>query len=273
MRSEAAVFERPGRRLTGTCELHAWSYGESYLPGLRLFGMAAHKSPPISGALRVATPYVRPEARRLTLAAVCSRLEVACQLLAPWPLALAVDHYAARSARVGTSETRATCRKQSVSASIGPQSPCRLNYLVTVFRPSRPFHIPLRRQGRNASGVPIQGQRGIDEPFRQRRGPGGSPNRIRSSSLARRRGVRARPAGGPAWTSSGQRPLCSPLAASGAVPHPVRRPRSGRQEFRMTTSAPHRSLAERRPAEHPSGSTSPRRLSAEPLRRRTPWLS
>ena len=54
--------------------------------------MAAHTSPPVSGALRVATPYVRPEARRLTLAAVCSCLEVACQLLAPWPLALAVDH-------------------------------------------------------------------------------------------------------------------------------------------------------------------------------------
>jgi ABC-type multidrug transport system fused ATPase/permease subunit len=44
------------------------------------------------GALRVATPYIRPQLGRLGLASGAAVLVVGCQLLAPWPLALAVDH-------------------------------------------------------------------------------------------------------------------------------------------------------------------------------------
>jgi ATP-binding cassette subfamily B protein len=47
---------------------------------------------PARGALRVALPYVRPERGRLALAAGATTVQIGCQLLAPWPLALAVDH-------------------------------------------------------------------------------------------------------------------------------------------------------------------------------------
>ncbi|MCU1617316.1 MAG: transporter related [Frankiales bacterium] len=54
--------------------------------------MAEHAAPPFRGALRVARPYVRPQRVRLAVAAGAGVLEIGCQLLAPWPLALAVDH-------------------------------------------------------------------------------------------------------------------------------------------------------------------------------------
>jgi ATP-binding cassette, subfamily B, bacterial len=47
-------------------------------------------APPTAG-LRLALPYARPEAGRLALAAGAAAAEVACSLLRPWPLALAVD--------------------------------------------------------------------------------------------------------------------------------------------------------------------------------------
>jgi ABC-type multidrug transport system fused ATPase/permease subunit len=54
--------------------------------------MSAHAAPAVRGALRVATPFVRPQIPRLAIAAGAAVLEIGCQLLAPWPLALAVDH-------------------------------------------------------------------------------------------------------------------------------------------------------------------------------------
>src|SRR4051794_22392081 len=54
--------------------------------------MSAHAAPPVRGALRVAGPYVRPQSGRLGFAAGTAVLEIGCQLIAPWPLALAVDH-------------------------------------------------------------------------------------------------------------------------------------------------------------------------------------
>ncbi|HLM04301.1 MAG TPA: ABC transporter ATP-binding protein [Blastococcus sp.] len=47
--------------------------------------------PGIPGLLRVAGPYARPEAGRLSLAATGAAAQVGCTLLRPWPLALAVD--------------------------------------------------------------------------------------------------------------------------------------------------------------------------------------
>jgi ATP-binding cassette subfamily B protein len=47
---------------------------------------------PAQGALRVALPYVRPESGPLALSAGATTVQIGCQLLAPWPLALAVDH-------------------------------------------------------------------------------------------------------------------------------------------------------------------------------------
>jgi ATP-binding cassette subfamily B protein len=47
---------------------------------------------PAKGALRVALPYVRRVAGPLALAAGATTVQIGCQLLAPWPLALAVDH-------------------------------------------------------------------------------------------------------------------------------------------------------------------------------------
>ncbi len=46
---------------------------------------------PTPGLWRLALPYVRPEAGRLTGAAVASAAQIACSLLRPWPLALAID--------------------------------------------------------------------------------------------------------------------------------------------------------------------------------------
>ena len=43
------------------------------------------------GLWRLALPYARPEAGRLSGAAVASAAQVGCSLLRPWPLALAVD--------------------------------------------------------------------------------------------------------------------------------------------------------------------------------------
>jgi ATP-binding cassette, subfamily B, bacterial len=54
--------------------------------------MSAHAAPRSRGALRVAGPFVRCESRRLGLAAAAGVAEVGCALVAPWPLALAVDH-------------------------------------------------------------------------------------------------------------------------------------------------------------------------------------
>ena len=54
-----------------------------------LFGM---RRPPLgSPGLQLTLPYLRPEARPLVLAAGASAGQVACSLLRPWPLALAVD--------------------------------------------------------------------------------------------------------------------------------------------------------------------------------------
>ncbi|MGY1639177.1 ABC transporter ATP-binding protein [Geodermatophilus sp. SYSU D00742] len=50
---------------------------------------AAHRPP---GSLRVAAPFIRPQAGLLALAAGAAVVEVATTLLGPWPLALAVDH-------------------------------------------------------------------------------------------------------------------------------------------------------------------------------------
>lgn len=44
------------------------------------------------GTLRVAAPFIRPEARLFGLAGTAAALQVATSLLNPWPLALAVDH-------------------------------------------------------------------------------------------------------------------------------------------------------------------------------------
>jgi ABC-type multidrug transport system fused ATPase/permease subunit len=46
---------------------------------------------PRPAGLRLTLPYARPEAGRLALAAGAAAAEVACSLLRPWPLALAVD--------------------------------------------------------------------------------------------------------------------------------------------------------------------------------------
>jgi ATP-binding cassette subfamily B protein len=54
--------------------------------------MSAHAAPAVPGAFRVALPYLRPEGGRLALAAGAETVQIGCQLLAPWPLALAVDH-------------------------------------------------------------------------------------------------------------------------------------------------------------------------------------
>jgi ATP-binding cassette subfamily B protein len=54
--------------------------------------MASHAKVPAPGALTVAAPYLRPERFRLAGSVGLSILEIGCQLLAPWPLALAVDH-------------------------------------------------------------------------------------------------------------------------------------------------------------------------------------
>ncbi|MGY1630366.1 ABC transporter ATP-binding protein [Geodermatophilus sp. SYSU D01186] len=50
---------------------------------------AAHRPP---GSLRVAAPFIRPQAGLLGLATGAAVVEVATSLLSPWPLALAVDH-------------------------------------------------------------------------------------------------------------------------------------------------------------------------------------
>ncbi|MGY1821830.1 ABC transporter ATP-binding protein [Geodermatophilus sp. SYSU D00079] len=50
---------------------------------------AAHRPP---GALRVAAPFIRPQAGLLGLAGGAAVVDVATTLLSPWPLALAVDH-------------------------------------------------------------------------------------------------------------------------------------------------------------------------------------
>lgn len=63
--------------------------------------MSAHAAPSVRGALAVASPYVRAESRRLSLAAVAAVLEIGCRLLAPWPLALAVDHALGRQPLTG----------------------------------------------------------------------------------------------------------------------------------------------------------------------------
>src|SRR4051812_36598454 len=54
--------------------------------------MAAHAAPAAPGLFRVAVPYVRPERGRLAVAAGAETVQIGCQLLSPWPLALAVDH-------------------------------------------------------------------------------------------------------------------------------------------------------------------------------------
>lgn len=48
--------------------------------------------PPVRGALRVAAPFTRPQRSRFLLAAGASVIEIGCQLVAPWPMALAIDH-------------------------------------------------------------------------------------------------------------------------------------------------------------------------------------
>lgn len=54
--------------------------------------MSAHAAPRTPGPFQLAVPYLRPERGRLLLGAGAAGLEIACRLLAPWPLALAIDH-------------------------------------------------------------------------------------------------------------------------------------------------------------------------------------
>jgi ABC-type multidrug transport system fused ATPase/permease subunit len=58
----------------------------------RTTARGAHAAPPRTGSLGIAGPYVRAQAAGLVLAGAAAAAEVGCQLLAPWPLALAVDH-------------------------------------------------------------------------------------------------------------------------------------------------------------------------------------
>ena len=53
--------------------------------------MRQDRPAPPSAGLRLTLPYARPQAGRLALAAGAAAAEVACSLLRPWPLALAVD--------------------------------------------------------------------------------------------------------------------------------------------------------------------------------------
>jgi ATP-binding cassette subfamily B protein len=54
--------------------------------------MSAHGAQRGGGTLRVAAPFIRPEARLFGLAGAAAGLQVVTSLLNPWPLALAVDH-------------------------------------------------------------------------------------------------------------------------------------------------------------------------------------
>jgi ATP-binding cassette, subfamily B, bacterial len=54
--------------------------------------MLAYTAPRTRGELRIANPFLRPEARGLAVATGAAVLETGCRLLAPWPMALAVDH-------------------------------------------------------------------------------------------------------------------------------------------------------------------------------------
>jgi ATP-binding cassette subfamily B protein len=54
--------------------------------------MASHAKMPAPGTLSVAAPYLRPERGRLALSVGLATVEIGCRLLAPWPLALAIDN-------------------------------------------------------------------------------------------------------------------------------------------------------------------------------------
>jgi ATP-binding cassette, subfamily B, bacterial len=54
--------------------------------------MSEQATPRVRGTLRVAAPFIRPQARLFGLAGTAAALQVTASLLTPWPLALAVDH-------------------------------------------------------------------------------------------------------------------------------------------------------------------------------------
>src|SRR5947209_7427570 len=74
------------------CPVPGVGQGRGMAAGRRSADRGAHALPPPRGSLGVAAPYVRMQTAGLVAAGAASAAEVGCQLLAPWPLALAVDH-------------------------------------------------------------------------------------------------------------------------------------------------------------------------------------